>query len=132
MIDFESVITTISLKIIAKLHLKMVRNKKRVIVINADGLRNKGGWKYNVEAIVNTAVSTRSMNIAVLQTNKDRFLLGNDWIKAHEVIINDENQTIHANDKKTDWLSTQPALREITNMTRHQKKERKHHVTPQL
>ena len=78
-----------------------MQNKKRVIIINANELRNKKEWKYNVEVIVNTLVFTRSINIVVLQTNKDRFLLENDWIKAYKVIINNKNQTVHTNDKKT-------------------------------
>ena len=80
MIDSGSAITTISPKTVKELGLETTSNENGIKIRNADGTLMKGGWKENVRAWVNTGVTQGQMDLAVVETHNDQFMLGNDWI----------------------------------------------------
>ena len=80
MIDSGSVLTTISPRIVENLELETTAKRNDIQIRNAEGSLMKEGWKESVRAYVNTGVSQGNMELAVLETTEDKFLLGNDWI----------------------------------------------------
>ena len=78
MIDSGSAITTISPNTVKQLGLRTTPTDGNIQIRNADGSLTKGGWTKNVTAWIDTGVTRGRMEIAVLDTHEDQFMLGND------------------------------------------------------
>ncbi|KAL5529844.1 hypothetical protein ACEPAF_6101 [Sanghuangporus sanghuang] len=87
MIDSRSAITTISPMVVQSLGLRTVPAEGNYTIQNADGSINHGGWTWNVRAIVDTGITRGLMDITVVDTHKDKFLIGNDWLEQHKPTI---------------------------------------------
>ena len=64
------------------------------MIRNADGTLTEGGWQQSVRAWVDTGVTTGNMELAVIETHGDKFLLGNDWLTRYRPTINWEDGII--------------------------------------
>ena len=94
MIDSGSAITTISPRTVKELELSTIPNMNEVQIRNADGSLTKGGWTESVKAWIDTGITRGTMEIAVLETHDDKFMLGNDWISRFKPKIDWENGTV--------------------------------------
>lgn len=123
MIDSGSGITTISPGTVKKLGLTTQPSTQALTVRNADGSINKGGkWRTSVKAYVDTGVSKGVMELAVIETHDDKFLLGTDWISKYKPTINWATNTI-----LTKWgsrkLKEDTVLRAAQNLQGKKKKK---------
>ena len=110
MIDSGSVLTTISPRTVEKLGLETTAKRNDIQIRNADGSLMKEGWKESVRAYVNTGVSQGNMELAVLETTEDKFLLGNDWIARYKPKIDWETGTVTTKYGETKLLGTRNML----------------------
>ena len=81
-------------------------NNNSVIIKNADGSINKGGWKESVKAIVETGVSKGEATLAVVETHDDNVLLGADWINKYKPVFNYSTGEVKTKYGKTYLLGT--------------------------
>ncbi|KAL5526401.1 hypothetical protein ACEPAF_8124 [Sanghuangporus sanghuang] len=73
--------------VVQSLGLRTVPAEGNYTIRNADGSINRGGWTRNVRAIVDTGITRGLMDIAVVDTHEDKFLIGNDWLEQHKPTI---------------------------------------------
>ena len=106
MIDSGSAITTISPNVVQALGLRTVPAEGNYTIRNADGTVNKGGWTKNVRAVVDTGVTRGLMDVAVVDTHDDKFLLGNDWLEKHQPTIDWNNGTIVKGEREVSFNGT--------------------------
>ena len=131
MIDSGSAITTISPRIVKELELSTIPNTNEVQIRNADGSLTKGGWTESVKAWIDTGITRGTMEIAVLETHDDKFMLGNDWISRFKPKIDWENGTVATRFGKIKLIGRRATLalqkartswkkkKWYTNITRH-------------
>ena len=110
MIDSGSVLTTISPNTVKRLGLQTVEKRKDIQIRNADGTLTNGGWKESVRAWVDTGVTKGNMELAVLETTGDKFMLGNDWIARYKPVMNWETGKVITNYGETRLLGTRNML----------------------
>ncbi|KAL5512844.1 hypothetical protein ACEPAH_3242 [Sanghuangporus vaninii] len=100
MIDSGSAITTISPTVVQSLGLRTVPAEGNYTIRNADGSINHGGWTRNVRAIVDTGITRGLMDIAVVDTHEDKFLIGNDWLEQYKPTIDWTRGTLRKGGKE--------------------------------
>ena len=111
MIDSGSGITTISPDTVRRLGLTTVPHDGKLTIVNADGSATKGGWTESVRAWVDTGISQGNMEIAVLKTNNDQFILGHDWMTRYKPRIDFSTGVIQTNYGRRQLAGTEYAVR---------------------
>ncbi|KAL5499281.1 hypothetical protein ACEPAH_1799 [Sanghuangporus vaninii] len=106
MIDSGSAITTISPTVVQSLGLRTVPAEGNYTIRNADGSINHGGWTQNVRAIVDTGITRGLMDIAVVDTHEDKFLIGNDWLEQYKPTIDWTRGTLRKGGKEIAFKGT--------------------------
>ena len=70
----------------------------------------KGGWKENVRAWIDTGVTKGRMDLAVVETHNDQFMLGNDWIARFKPRIDWDKGTVTTANGTTELLGRRANL----------------------
>ena len=98
LIDSGAGISTISPDTVKEMKFRTTKEQHPINVRNADGSKNSNGkWKESVQLYMITPVWRGNMTFAVVNTAEDKLLLGADWLRRANPII----------DWKNHWISTQ-------------------------